>query len=126
MDKQPKPLLVLVAGPYRSGTGDDPEKIAANLRAMVKASLAVYRKGHLPITGEALALPLIELAGSKAIGDAIFNELFHPFAHRLLGRIDGVLRIGGASQGADDMVRQGEAKGLIIYRHIDELPDLST
>ena len=126
MNRQPKPLLILVAGPYRSGTGDDPKKIEANLRAMVEASLAVYHKGHLPVTGEALALPLIELAGSKTIGDAIFNEIFHPFAHRLLGRIDGVLRIGGASQGADDMVREGEAKGLVIYRHLEEIPDLTT
>ena len=25
-------LMILVAGPYRSGTGDDPEKMAANVR----------------------------------------------------------------------------------------------
>jgi hypothetical protein len=28
---QNKPLLILVAGPYRSNTADDPEKIANNL-----------------------------------------------------------------------------------------------
>ena len=27
-------LMILVAGPYRSGTGDDPDKMAANVRAM--------------------------------------------------------------------------------------------
>jgi hypothetical protein len=26
-----KPLLILIAGPYRSGTGDDPALMAANL-----------------------------------------------------------------------------------------------
>src|SRR5829696_127799 len=29
-----KPLLILVAGPYRSGTGEDPAKLAENVRAM--------------------------------------------------------------------------------------------
>jgi hypothetical protein len=27
-------LMILVAGPYRSGTGDDPAKLAANMDAM--------------------------------------------------------------------------------------------
>ena len=67
------PLLILVAGPYRSGTGDDPELIAANLRAMDEAALALFRRGHLPVTGEALALPLAALAGSTRVGDAAFE-----------------------------------------------------
>ena len=29
-----KPLLILIAGPYRSGTGDDPDLMAANLTAL--------------------------------------------------------------------------------------------
>lgn len=28
------PLMILIAGPYRSGTGDDPAKLADNVRAM--------------------------------------------------------------------------------------------
>src|SRR6266487_3406339 len=97
-------LLVLVAGPYRSGTGDDPAKLEQNVRAMYSAALEVFRRGHLPITGEALALPLIEVAGSEAVGDALFDEIFHPVARRLLARCDAVLRIGGPSAGADEMV----------------------
>ena len=31
MPPKNKSLLILVAGPYRSNTGDDPEKIANNL-----------------------------------------------------------------------------------------------
>jgi ADP-ribose pyrophosphatase len=27
-------MLILIAGPYRSGTGDDPGKISANVEAM--------------------------------------------------------------------------------------------
>src|SRR3954451_12433261 len=96
------PLLVLVAGPYRSGTGDDPAKLAANVDAMNRAALDVYRAGHLPITGEALALPLVELAGSQRVGDEVFDSIFHPIARQLLERCDAVLRVGGASVGADE------------------------
>jgi len=35
--------MVLVAGPYRSGTGDDPALIEHNMRAMNEAALAVFR-----------------------------------------------------------------------------------
>ncbi len=69
-------MMILIAGPYRSGTNDDPTLIAANVRAMTEMSLRVFRAGHLPVMGEWFALPLIELAGSKRIGDEIFNEIF--------------------------------------------------
>jgi hypothetical protein len=115
-------LLILVAGPYRSGTGDDPAKLAANVRAMNAAALDVFRAGHLPVTGEALALPLIELAGSARVGDAAFDDIFHPIACRLLERCDAVLRIGGASAGADEMVALARAGDKPVYRSVAELP----
>lgn len=122
MPQTSRPLLILVAGPYRSGTGDKPELIAANLRAMTEASLTLYRAGHLPITGEAIALPMIEAAGSQRIGDAIFDEIFHPLARRLLPRLDAVLRVGGASAGADEMVAIGEQHGIAVYRRVEDVP----
>jgi hypothetical protein len=115
-------LLVLVAGPYRSGTNDDPDKLAANVATMNKAALDVFRAGHLPVTGEALALPLIELAGSERVGDAVFDEIFHPIARRLLTRCDAVLRVGGASQGADEMVAIARDQGKPVFAAVDELP----
>ena len=117
-----KPLMILVAGPYRSGTGDDPARIAANLHAMQSAALQLFRSGHVPFTGEALALPLIELAGSREIGDAVFNEVFHPLARRLVARCDACLRIGGASQGADEMVALAQAHGAAIYHRLEDVP----
>jgi hypothetical protein len=114
--------MILVAGPYRSGTNDDPQRIAANMHAMTKAALILFRAGHLPVTGEALALPLIETAGSGRIGDAVFNEIFHPIAERLLRRCDACLRIGGASKGADDMVRVAREIGLPVYARIEDVP----
>ena len=62
-----QPLMILVAGPYRSGTNDDPNLIAANVRAMTAMALRLFRAGHLPVLGDWFALPLIELAGSKRI-----------------------------------------------------------
>ena len=62
------PLQILVAGPYRSGTGDDPAKIKANVDAMTEMALRLFRAGHLPVLGEWYALPLIEFAGSAKTG----------------------------------------------------------
>ncbi len=115
-------LLVLVAGPYRSGTGDDPDKLAANVAAMNAVALEVFRAGHLPVTGEALALPLIELAGSRAVGDAAFDEVFHPISRRLVRRCDAVLRTGGPSAGADEMVELARTAGKLVVHAVDELP----
>ncbi len=114
--------MILVAGPYRSGTNDDPKKIAANVKAMTDTALIIYRMGHLPVLGEWFALPLIEAAGSKRIGDAPFNEIFHPVAVQLISHCDAVLRIGGPSSGADEMVATGKAKGKKIFMSIDEVP----
>lgn len=120
-----KPLLILVAGPYRSGTNDDPAKIAANVKAMTDTAVLVYRAGHLPILGEWIALPLIEAAGSKQIGDAVFNEIFHPLAERLVARCDACLRIGGPSQGADLMVRIAQQNGRQVFYSLNDVPSLS-
>ena len=115
-------LMILVAGPYRSGTGDDPEKLAANVRAMEAYALPLFRAGHIPLVGEWLALPLVALAGSRQIGDAPFEEIFHPIAERLLARSDAVLRIGGASKGADLMVETARQHGLAVYHDLREVP----
>jgi hypothetical protein len=114
--------MILVAGPYRSGTGDDPAKIAANVRAMTDAALQLYRAGHLPVLGEWLALPLVERAGSRAIGDAVFDQIFHPSARRLLVKCDACLRIGGPSQGADEMVAAARALGKLVYFDLAQIP----
>src|SRR5688572_17916613 len=125
MRDQQKSLMILVAGPYRSGTGDDPAKMAANVDAMTDAALKLYRAGHLPVVGEWYALPLVEKAGSQQVGDAIFNEIFHPIAHRILERCDAVLRIGGASQGADEMVSTAQKHGLKVFYNVNDVPDVS-
>jgi hypothetical protein len=115
-------LMILIAGPYRSGTGDDPARMRANLRALEAAALPLYRAGHLPMIGEWVALPLLEAAGSTRVGDGLWEEIVYPVAHRLLARCDAVLRLPGASAGADNDVRLARERGLPVYHRLEEVP----
>ena len=121
-----EPLMILVAGPYRSGTGDDPDLIAANHRAIQRACLELFRAGHLAVNGEDLALPLAELAGSTQVGDTAFDEVFHPMGRRLVARCDGVLRLPGASAGSDEMVALAQARGVPVWTSPDQVPPAAT
>jgi hypothetical protein len=38
-------MMILIAGPYRSGTGDDPEKLPANVRLMESFALPIFHLG---------------------------------------------------------------------------------
>ena len=119
-------LMILVAGPYRSGTDGDPARIQANVDAMTVVSLELYERGHLPVMGEWFALPLIgaaEATGRYADADA---TLFHPIAERVLARCDACLRIGGPSEGADRMVRVALELGKAVYHDIAEVPTVAT
>jgi hypothetical protein len=118
----PEPLMILVAGPYRSGTNDDPILIRANVDAMTDMALRLFRLGHLPVLGEWFALPLIEHAGSRQIGDEIFNQIFHPISRELVVRCDACLRIGGPSKGADKMVSLARSSGKKVFLHLAEVP----
>jgi hypothetical protein len=114
--------MILIAGPYRSGTGDDPAKMRANVELMEAFALPLFRAGHIPVLGEWVALPLVALAGSQQVGDVPFDEIFHPIAERLLARCDAVLRVGGPSAGADEMVRLANARGQAVYRRLEDVP----
>jgi len=117
-------MLILIAGPYRSGTNDNPALMRKNVQMMESYALPIFRAGHTPIIGEWLALPLVDLAGSGKVGDEPFNEVFHPIAIRLLAKCDAVLRVGGPSAGADEMVRVGQNLGLKIYTALAEIPSV--
>ena len=115
-------MMILIAGPYRSGTGDDPQKMAAHVQSMESYALPIFRRGHIPVLGEWFALPLVRIAGSSQVGDEAFNEIFHPIAERLLQKCDAVLRVGGASAGADLMVEVAHRNGLPVYTEVDQIP----
>jgi hypothetical protein len=117
-----EPMMILVAGPYRSGTDGDPARIQANVDAMTAVSLELFRRGHLPVMGEWFALPLIEEAARTADRESADEAIFHPVAERVLARCDACLRIGGASEGADRMVAEARRLGKRVFMDVGDVP----
>ena len=115
-------MLILIAGPYRSGTDDDPEKMAANLQRLEKVSWPLFKAGHIPMIGEWIALPVWHAAGGAQVGDTLYDEIFHPTAGRLLQFCDAVLRLAGSSKGADNDVRLAKARGIPVYYQLQDVP----
>ena len=116
-------LMILVAGPYRSGTDGDAARIQANVDAMTRTALALLRRGHLPVMGEWFALPLIEAAVADGDDPADADTaIFHPVAELLLARCDACLRIGGPSEGADRMVATARRLGKTVFSDLAEVP----
>ena len=115
-------MLILIAGPYRSGTNNDPILIKKNMDNLEAVALPIFRKGHIPMIGEWAANPLMQLAGSKEVGDEIFTEIQYPTAHRLLTKCDAVLRIEGASKGADQDVEIAKKLGLEVFYSLSDIP----
>ena len=120
-----KPQMILIAGPYRSGTNDDSEKMAANLRHLESVSWSLFQAGYVPMIGEWVALPIWHVAGGKTVGDALYEEILHPTAGRLLQLCDAVLRLEGASKGADNDVKLARERGIPVYYNLNEVPNVA-
>lgn len=115
-------MLILIAGPYRSGTDGDPVRIEANLRRLEAAAAPLYRLGHVPMIGEWVALPTIRELGPDADGEP---DVMYETASRLLHHCDAVLRLPGASAGADEDVRIARERGLPVYTELASIPRAS-
>lgn len=109
-------MWIMIAGPYSSGAANEAAR-AANLRLMNQAAVEVFRRGHIPIIGVNMALPVISEAGPDG-----FDEIMMPISLALADRCDGILRIGGPSVGADQEVAKFEARGLPVFRNLDDVP----
>jgi hypothetical protein len=116
------PMLIMICGPYASGTGGDPDRIAANLERLESFALPIYDKGHLPVIGEWLALPIIRAAGGRGPLNELLRKYQYPVAHRLLERCDAVLRISGESKGADLDVECARRLGLQVFSDLADIP----
>ena len=110
-------MWIMVGGPYGTGAKSAAER-AANLTHMNEAALAVWRKGHVPIIGVNLALPIVAAAGGDAAVDA---EIMMPLSLALADRCDAFLRIGGASVGADQEMARFVAAGKTVFRSVEEI-----
>jgi hypothetical protein len=120
-----KSLLILISGPYLSGTNGDESLIAQNLARMESYALPLFKKGHLGVVGEWAAWPVIKSAGGNSHSSPQFTEYQYPVAHRLLEKCDAVLRIPGASKGADLEIEKAQQMGKIIFTDLDQVPDLT-
>ena len=109
-------MWIMIAGPYSSGARTDEDR-AANLRVMNLVAVQVFRRGHIPVIGVNLALPVIEAAGEEA-----FDEMMMPISLAAAERCDAVLRIGGPSAGADLEVEKFQARGLPVFRRVEDIP----
>lgn len=117
-----KPLMILIAGPYRSGTNDEPALLAANLRALESYAWPIFEKGHLPMIGEWVALPVLQGVGGPGLKSPLAEKIMYPTAERLLQHCDAVLRLPGASRGADQDVLIANELGLPIYTEVSDIP----
>jgi hypothetical protein len=117
------PMLILIAGPYRSGTNDVPEKLDANLATLELAAWPIFEAGHIPMIGEWVALPVMRGINS-VVGDQESIGILTPTAERLLQHCDAVLRLPGASAGADNDVRIAKERGIPVYSSIDQIPSM--
>ncbi len=114
-------LMILIAGPYRSGTGDDPGLMAANLSRLEEAAWPLFAAGHVPMIGEWVALPVLRSAGAD-VSDPLADEVMYPTAQRLLQHCDAVLRLPGESAGADQDVAIARKRGLPVYYRLEDVP----
>jgi hypothetical protein len=104
----------------------NPELMQQNLDSLESVALPLFRKGHVPLIGEWVALSLIRLAGSMKPGDEAWEEIQYPIAHRLLEKCDAVLRLPGSSKGADEDVRIATERGLKIYYRLEDIPTVNS
>ncbi|MFB8115480.1 MULTISPECIES: DUF4406 domain-containing protein [unclassified Streptomyces] len=116
-----KPMLILIAGPYRSGTDGNPQAMADNLARLEAAAWPVFAAGHLPVIGEWIALPVLHSAGAGPT-DPLADQVLYPTAQRLLTHCDAVLRLPGDSAGADQDVATARRLGLPVYDDVAQIP----
>ena len=113
--------LILIAGPYASGTGGDPALMKQNLKRLEQAAWPTFEAGHIPMIGEWVALPVLESAGATGPNDPLAAEVMYPTAERLLQHCDAVLRLPGESKGADQDVAIARGRGIPVFTTLDEI-----
>ena len=112
-------MVIMIAGPYRSGSLD-PLIWEENLQFLNRMAFEVFQKGHTPIVGVNLVLPIIQTVGMDK-----YDDIMMPICLRIADKCDAVLRIGGTSAGADLEVDVFKAKQLPIYSSMNKIPSIS-
>ena len=116
------PLMILIAGPYRSGTGDDPDLMAQNLERLEEAAWPIFRSRPHPDDRRVGGAPVLSSAGAAGPLDPLAQQVMYPTAERLLQHCDAVLRLHGESTGADQDVTIAQERGLPVYHRVEDIP----
>ncbi len=110
-------MWIMIGGPYISGAHNELDR-QRNLNVMNEAALVIFEKGHVPIIGVNLALPIIDVAGKNR-----FEEIMMPISLAAADRCDAFLRVGGPSVGADQERDTFIARGLPVFDSLDEIAE---
>jgi hypothetical protein len=65
----------------------------------------------------------MRLAGSTKPGDELWEEIQYPVAQRIMQKCDAVLRLQGASKGADQDVLIAKQMGLSVFYALEDIPE---
>jgi hypothetical protein len=109
-------MWIMIAGPCRAAASSEAAQ-DRNLKLMNQAAYEIFQKGHLPVIGINMALPVIEAAGQES-----YDEIMMPLSLALAARCDAVLRMEGASAAADAEVERVRAIGGTVFRRLDDIP----
>lgn len=113
-------MWIMVSGPYTSGAQPGAKATEAdraeNLAVMNRAAAVLFERGHVPVIGVNMALPVIAAAGPKS-----FDAIMMPLSLALAERCDACLRVGGPSKGADEELECFRAAGKPVYRDLAEI-----
>ena len=110
-------MLIAVAGPF---SADTPEQRQRNLDAMNQAAAGVMKLGHIPVIGVNAALPVVECLEP----DANQYEAIMAISLALVDKCDAILVIG-ESAGVNRERDLVKAKGLPVYRDVNDIPPSS-
>jgi hypothetical protein len=117
-----KSLLILIAGPVRSGTHNRAELIDANLNNMAQVALRVYQKGHIPVVGEWLACPSPKLRVQRKLAMRLARNISTRSLTVSLAAAT-LYCACRANPGERTWILRRAKKGLSIYYSLEEIPD---
>lgn len=112
-------MWIMIAGPYRTGAQSEADR-ERNLLALNRAAVELLKKGHVPIIGVNMALPMIRADGAES-----YDTIMMPISLALADRCDAVLRLDGVSPGADEEVERVRTRGGPVYLSLRDVPTRS-
>ncbi|MDQ0791758.1 DUF4406 domain-containing protein [Streptomyces sp. B1I3] len=110
-----EPMLIPIAGPYRSGTGSHPQAAAADLARLEAAAWPVIDACHL----------WVPMSDVRAVGagptDPLADQDLHQTVEHLAHR-EAVLRLPGDCAGDDQDVAAARRRALPVHHDLTQIP----